>query len=294
MRSRTVTSVPVVITLIGLAAVLLLLGPLLALLLNIPWDRAVELVTAPAAVQSLTLSLSTALVSTLLCVVLGLPLSVWLVEFARRHPGWGQVVQLIVYAPLVLSPVVSGLALVFFWGRRGVLGSWLDDAGVQVAYTALAVIVVQVFVAIPFFVSTTTTALQGVPVVLQEAAALDGASRWQTMMRVLVPLSWPGIATGCVLSFARALSEYGATLTFAGNVAGETRTIPLLVELGLSANDMDRALGACIMLIGVYVLVVGGIAVIRMGVGGANGHKGINGHDRHGRAQSRRRARPEP
>src|SRR5699024_10134819 len=156
-------------------------------------------------------------------------------------------------------------------------GSWLDDAGVQVAYTSLAVIVVQVFVAIPFFVSTTTTALQGVPVVLQEAAGLDGASRWQTMMRVLVPLSWPGIATGCVLSFARALSEYGATLTFAGNVAGETRTIPLLVELGLSANDMDRALGACIMLIGVYVLVVGGIAVIRMGVGGANGHKGING-----------------
>ena len=98
---------------------------------------------------------------------------------------------------------------------------------------------------------------------LSEAAALDGASRWQTVRRVLVPVAWPGIAAGTVLSFARALSEYGATLTFAGNVAGETRTIPLLVELGLSANDMDRALGACIMLIGIYVFVVGGIAVVR-------------------------------
>ena len=260
MRSRTVTSVPVVITLIGLAAVLLLLSPLLALLLNIPWDRTVELVTAPAAVQSLTLSLSTALVSTLLCVVLGLPLSVWLVEFARRHPGWGQVVQLIVYAPLVLSPVVSGLALVFFWGRRGVLGSWLDDAGVQVAYTSLAVIVVQVFVSMPFFVSTTVTSLRGVPPVVYEAARVDGASRWQVLRHITVPLALPGIVVGTVLGFARALSEYGATLTFAGNVAGETRTIPLLIELGLSSNDMDQALGACILLLGIYVLVVGGVA----------------------------------
>jgi molybdate transport system permease protein len=268
VRTRAATSVPAAVSLIGLVAVLLLLGPLLSLLLNIPWGRAVELITEPAAVQSLTLSLSTALVATVLCMVLGVPLSLWMVQLTRRHPGWGQSVQLIVYAPLVFSPVVSGLALVFFWGRHGVLGGPLDNAGIQVAYTSLSVIVVQVFVSLPFFVSTTVTALRGIPPVLQEAAAIDGASRWQTIVRVLVPLAWPGIATGCILSFARALSEYGATLTFAGNVAGETRTIPLLIELGLSANDMDRALGACIMLIGVYVLVVGGIAVVRHRFGG--------------------------
>lgn len=264
MKRRSVTAVPATFALVALVAILLLLGPLVALLLNIPWDRAVELVTDAAAVQSLTLSLSTALTATALCVVLGLPLSLWLVELMRRHRGWGEAVQLIVFAPLVLSPVVSGLALVFFWGRNALVGGYLESIGIQVAYTSLAVIVVQVFVALPFFVSTTVTALRGIPVELAEAAALDGASRWQIIRRILVPIALPGIAAGMVLSFARALSEYGATLTFAGNVAGETRTIPLLVELGLSANDMDRALGACIMLIGVYVLVVGVIALTRM------------------------------
>jgi molybdate transport system permease protein len=258
-----VSGVPAALALVALAAVLVLLGPLVALLLNIPWTRAVELVTDPATVQSLTLSLSTALMSTVLCVVLGFPLSLWLVELVRRHPGRGDAVQVLVFAPLVLSPVVSGLALVFFWGRNGMVGQWLEGLGLHIAYTSPAVVVVQVFVALPFFVATTATALRGVPTVLTEAAALDGASRWQTVHRVLVPLAWPGMAVGVVLSFARALSEYGATLTFAGNVAGQTRTIPLLVELGLSANDMDRALGACLTLIGLYVVVVGGIVLVR-------------------------------
>lgn len=261
--SHPVTAVPAAVAGVALLSVLLLLGPLVALLLNIPWARAVELVTDPATVQSLTLSLSTALVATVLCVVLGLPLSLWLVELLRRHPRRGDVVQVVIFAPLVLSPVVSGLALVFFWGRRGLVGQWLEGLGLHVAYTSLAVVVVQVFVALPFFVATTATALRAIPTVVTEAAALDGASRWQTVTRVLVPLAWPGMAVGVVLSFARALSEYGATLTFAGNVAGETRTIPLLVELGLSANDMDRALGACLTLIGLYVVVVGGIALVR-------------------------------
>ncbi|WP_291477528.1 ABC transporter permease subunit [Corynebacterium sp.] len=267
VQSRTLRrargTVPVLLALIALVAVLLLLGPLVALLLNIPWHRAVALVSDPATVQSLTLSLSTALAATGLCVVLGFPLALWLVGLSRRHPGRGDAVQVVVFAPLVLSPVVSGLALVFFWGRRGIVGQWLDGLGVSVAYTSLAVVVVQVFVSLPFFVATTATALRGIPEVLTESAALDGASRWQTVRHILVPLAWPGMAVGTVLSFARALSEYGATLTFAGNVAGRTRTIPLLVELGLSANDMDRALGACLTLIGVYLVVVGGIALVR-------------------------------
>lgn len=258
MRQR---SVPAALVAVALVAVLLLLGPLVALLLNIPWDRAVELITADEATEAFGLSLTTALVSTVLCIVLGLPLSLWMVDMMRSHPRIGDALQLIIYAPLVLSPVVSGLALVFLWGRHGLAGEWLDDAfGLRVAFTSLAVIVVQVFVSMPFFVSTTVTSLRGVPSVVQEAARVDGASRWQVLRHITVPLALPGIVAGTVLGFARALSEYGATLTFAGNVAGETRTIPLLIELGLNSNDMDQALGACILLLGIYVLVVGGVA----------------------------------
>lgn len=258
MRRR---NVPAALVALSLVAVLLLLGPLVALLLNIPWDRAVELVTDDEATEAFGLSLTTAVVSTVLCVVLGLPLSLWLVDLVRRHPRAGDALTLLVYTPLVLSPVVSGLALVFFWGRHGLVGEWLDDAfGVRVAFTSLAVVVVQVFVSLPFFVSTTVTSLRTIPPVLAQAARVDGASRWQILWRITVPLAGPGIAAGTVLGFARALSEYGATLTFAGNVARETRTIPLLIELGLSSNDMDRALGACILLLGIYVLVVGGTA----------------------------------
>ncbi|AWT25434.1 Molybdenum transport system permease protein ModB [Corynebacterium provencense] len=258
---RAATAVPAALVVVAFVAVLFLLGPLVALLLNIPWARAVELVTGAGAVEAFGLSLTTAAVSTVLCIVLGLPLSLWLVELIRRRPPLGDAVTLVVYAPLVLSPVVSGLSLVFLWGRHGLIGEWLDMvAGVRVAFTPLAVIVVQVFVSLPFFVSTTVTSLRAVPAVVQEAARVDGASRWQVLGRITVPLAGPGIAAGTVLGFARALSEYGATLTFAGNVAGETRTIPLLIELGLSSNDMDQALGACILLLGIYVLVVGGIA----------------------------------
>src|SRR5699024_10615183 len=159
----------------------------------------------------------------------------------RRRPGLSQFIQLAVYAPLVLSPVVSGLALVFFWGRPGLLGPLLERAGWSVAYTTLGVVVVQVFVALPFVVATAVTALRSVPDSVQDAAAVDGANRSEVLRLVILPIAWPGIAVGLVLAFARSLGEYGATLTFAGNVAGRTRTLPLLIELGLSSNDMDRA-----------------------------------------------------
>ncbi|NLZ58073.1 MAG: ABC transporter permease subunit, partial [Corynebacterium sp.] len=139
-----------------------------------------------------------------------------------------------------------------------------DQLGIPIAFTTLAVVLTQVFVALPFFVSTVVTALRGIPVHFEEIAATEGATRWEIMARVIIPLCLPGIFTGMILGFARALGEYGATLTFAGNVAGVTRTIPLHIELGLSSNDMDKALGAVIMLLAVYVLVIGAIGVIRM------------------------------
>ena len=249
---------------LAIPAFALIAGPMLGLLLNIPWPKALQLVTAPEVLTSLGLSLSTAAIATALSGLFGVPLALWLARLQRRRPGLSQLIQLAVYAPLVLSPVVSGLALVFFWGRPGLLGLLLERAGWSVAYTTLGVVVVQVFVALPFVVATAVTALRSVPDSVQDAAAVDGASRSETLRLVILPIAWPGIAVGLVLAFARSLGEYGATLTFAGNVAGRTRTLPLLIELGLSSNDMDRALGACLVLLAVYVLVVGGIAGLRL------------------------------
>lgn len=245
-------------------ALLFLLGPVVALLFNIPWHRSWELLTQPESLQTLGLSLRTAVLATVICTLLGSPLALALHHHARNHPRWVAGIQVLVYAPLVLSPVVSGLALTFLWGRRGLLGQHLDQVGVQVAFTTTAVVITQVFVALPFFVSTVVTALRGIPVRFEEIAATEGATRWEVMWRVILPLSMPGVVTGMILGFARALGEYGATLTFAGNVAGVTRTIPLHIELGLSSNDMDQALGAVIMLLAVYVLIIGAIGVTRM------------------------------
>ncbi|WP_080792958.1 molybdate ABC transporter permease subunit [Corynebacterium pacaense] len=240
---------------------LVLIGPLLSLVLRIPWNRSPQLLSDPAALEAMGLSLCTAGIATVLCLLLGLPLALALHLCSRRYPRTATAVSLLVYAPLVLSPVVSGLALIFLWGRRGVIGAHL---GFDIAFTTTAVIVAQVFVALPFFVSTVSTALRGIPPSFEEIAATEGASRWQVLWRVVIPLSMPGILTGMVLGFARALGEYGATLTFAGNIAGTTRTVPLHIELALSSNDMDQALGAVIMLLAIYCLIIGAIGVVAM------------------------------
>lgn len=246
------------------AALLLIIGPILALLLRIPWARAVDLLSTAESIETAQLSIGTALLSTIICAVLGFPLALVLHLLERTRPRATSVITLLVYAPLVLSPVVSGLALTFLWGRRGLLGSWLDSFGISIAFNTSAVIFAQVFVALPFFISTVITALRGIPPRFEEIAATEGATRWEIMHKMIIPLAMPGIITGMILGFARALGEYGATLTFAGNVAGVTRTIPLHIELGLSSNDMDKALGAVIMLLSVYVFIIGGIAAVRM------------------------------
>ncbi|ALC04720.1 hypothetical protein CDES_01205 [Corynebacterium deserti GIMN1.010] len=245
-------------------ALVLIIGPIFALLLQIPWARSWELLTEPESLQTVRLSITTATLSTVVCAICGFPLALALHQFQRNHPKATSVITMLVYAPLVLSPMVSGLALTFLWGRRGLVGSWLNEVGIPITFTTTAVIFAQVFVALPFFVSTVTTALRGIPVQFEEIAATEGATRWEIMNKMIIPLAMPGIVTGMILGFARALGEYGATLTFAGNIAGVTRTIPLHIELGLSSNDMDKALGAVIMLLAVYVLIIGAIAALRM------------------------------
>lgn len=241
-------------------AVLVSAGPLAALAGRIPWTRVPELLGAPGALDSLRLSVLAALAATVLCALLGLPLALLLTRL--REGPFASLAAFAVYAPLVLSPVVSGLALVFFWGRRGVIGALLSAHGLSVAFTPWAVVLAQVFVALPFFVATAATALRAVPRELEELAATEGAGPWERLVRVALPIAAPGLWTAALLSFARAVGEYGATITFAGNVQDVTRTVPLRIDLALASDDMDAALGGCLMLLGVYAAVAALFALL--------------------------------
>lgn len=246
-------------------AVLVSAGPLAALAGRIPWTRVPELLGAPGALDSLRLSVLAALAATVLCALLGLPLALLLTRL--REGPFASLAAFAVYAPLVLSPVVSGLALVFFWGRRGVIGALLSSQGLSsqglsVAFTPWAVVLAQVFVALPFFVATAATALRAVPRELEELAATEGAGPWERLVRVALPIAAPGLWTAALLSFARAVGEYGATITFAGNVQDVTRTVPLRIDLALASDDMDAALGGCLMLLGVYAAVAAIFALL--------------------------------
>lgn len=237
----------------GLLALMLLGGPMLALLAAMPWGQLGTIFNEPAVLSSLWLSLGTAGISTLVCVLLGLPLAVLL---SRINGTALQLMRAIVVIPLVLSPVVSGLALIYFWGRRGMLGSLLEHWGLGIGFTPAAVVIVQVFVALPFFIVAALGSIESVSSDLELSAANAGASAGQILRHITLPLAAPGIIVGTLLAFARALGEYGATITFAGSVAGRTRTMPLQIELALNSNDPQAALGIALMLISIYLLVL--------------------------------------
>lgn len=237
----------------GVLALLILGGPLVALLLAMPWSELGTVFTQPEILKALWLSLATAGFSTLICVVLGLPLAVLL---SRINGLWLQVMRTVLVIPLVLSPVVSGLALIYFWGRRGIVGSLLEAADWGIGFSPMAVVLVQVFVALPFFAVAALSSIESVSTDLELAGANAGANAGQILRHITLPLAAPGIIVGTLLAFARALGEYGATITFAGSVEGRTRTLPLQIELALNSNDPQAALGIALMLIAIYLLVL--------------------------------------
>jgi molybdate transport system permease protein len=234
-------------------ATLFLVVPVIGLLGSTPWSRFLDVVTAPEARSALWLSLFTAVLATTLCVVLGLPLA-WVlarVEFPGRR-----LVRGLVTVPLVLPPVVGGVALLSALGRNGFVGRPLDEAfGVTIPYTTTAVVIAHTFVAMPFFVISAEGALRAVPAALETAASTLGADRWRTFCRVTLPLAVPGLAAGAILSFARSLGEFGATITFAGNYPGTTRTMPSEVYTALQ-GDRDTAVALSVVLLLVCVVVL--------------------------------------
>ncbi|WP_327035837.1 ABC transporter permease [Micromonospora ureilytica] len=233
----------------GLGLLFLVL-PLAGLLIRAPWTTLPERLTEPGALTALRLSVQTATLATALCLLLGVPLA-WMlarVEFPGRR-----LVRALVTVPLVLPPVVGGVALLLVFGRRGLVGGWLDATfGITLPFTTTGVVLAESFVAMPFLVIAVEGALRAADHRYEEAAATLGASRWTTFTHVTLPLVAPGLAAGAVLCWARALGEFGATITFAGNYPGRTQTMPLAVYLALE-TDVESAIVLSLVLLVVSV-----------------------------------------
>ena len=235
---------------LGLAFLVL---PLAGLVIRAPWSTMPQRLAEPGVLTAVRLSLQTATVATVVCLILGVPLA-WLlarVEFPGRR-----LVRALVTVPLVLPPVVGGVALLLVLGRKGIVGSWLDSTfGITLPFTTTGVVITEAFVAMPFLVIAMEGALRAADTRYEEAAATLGASRWTTFTHVTLPLVAPGIAAGAVLCWARALGEFGATITFAGNFPGRTQTMPLAVYLALE-TDLQSAIVLSLILLAVSVTIL--------------------------------------
>jgi molybdate transport system permease protein len=233
--------------------------PILALLGRAIVDGAVgETAGSSAVLSALGLSLATTLLSLLVTVAVGLPLAVVL---ARRSFAGKWLVEALVDLPIVLPPAVAGLALLLVLGRRGVLGGALEQAGIEVAFTAAAVVIAQVFVSAPFFVRSARAGIAAVDRDLEDAARVDGATEPRLFWAVTVPLAAPALAAGLVMSWARALGEFGATIMFAGNVIGRTQTLPLVVYSEFQGGDLDASIAAAATLV---VAALGVLLAVRL------------------------------
>lgn len=234
-------------------AVLYLVLPFVALLQRAPWTDLGELIGQPVVADALRLSITTALTATALSLVVGVPLA-WVLARAD-FPG-RSALRALVTLPMVLPPVVGGAALLFAFGRRGLLGGPVyDSTGFLLPFSIWGVVAANTFIAMPFLVLTVESGLRASDARYEEAAATLGASRWTTFRRITIPHALPSIIAGGVLCWARALGEFGATVTFAGNLQGRTQTMPLAVFLALE-SDRNAAIALSLVLIAVSLAVL--------------------------------------
>jgi molybdate transport system permease protein len=228
--------------------------PLLGLLLRAPWRDAARSLTEPDTLQALKLSLVASLSATGIALVLGVPMA-WI--YARVEFPGRALLRALTTLPMVLPPVVGGIALLLAFGRRGLFGSWLDTTfGITLPFTTAGVVMAETFVAMPFLILTVEAGLRSMDRRYEEAARTLGASRWRVFTRVTLPLIAPSLFAGAVLCWARALGEFGATITFAGNFPGITQTMPLAVYLLLETNqEASFILSLLLLLISLLVLI---------------------------------------
>ena len=244
----------------GLLVALLALPPL-ALVLRVSPARLLSRLAQPEVIEALRLSLITSAAATLVVVALGLPLAYFLVSSRLR---FRRLIETLVDLPMVLPPTVAGAGLLFAFGRAGILGGALGGFGVSLPFTTVAVILAQAFVSAPFFVSTLVAGLREVEPRYVEIAATLRARPSTVFVRVLLPLAMPSLLAGAGMCWARALGEFGATITFAGNLPGVTRTLPLAVYTALQ-SDLDSAVALAVVLLAVSFVVLIGLRLLPAG-----------------------------
>lgn len=251
--SRGVRRPPALVLAVAAVAAALFVAPLIGLLLRVPWSTLLEDLTTRESLDALRLSLICTTTAAALSVLLGLPLA-WVLA-RLRFPGRA-LLRGLVLLPLVLPPVVGGVALLSAFSRTGFVGRRLYDwFGVQLTFSTAGAVVAATFVALPFFVITAEAGLRAADRRYEDVAATLGAGRFTTFRRVTLPMVAPSFAAGAVLAAARALGEFGATITFAGNIAGRTRTLPLAIYMALQ-GDTDVAVGLSLLLLAVSLVVM--------------------------------------
>ena len=240
--------IPAPLLIPAVLGVVFLVLPLIGLVIRAPWSAIGPALAEPEVGQALRLSLLSATLATLASIVLGVPIA-WVL--ARSQARGRTMLRALVTVPLVLPPVVGGVALFLVLGRQGIVGSWLNENfGITIPFTTTAVVIAETFVAMPFLVISVEGALRAADARFEDVAATLGADRWTTFRRVTLPIIAPGVAAGAVLCWARALGEFGATITFAGNFPGTTQTMPLAVYLALQ-EDPEAAIVLSLVLLAV-------------------------------------------
>jgi len=241
----------VIVALAG-SAVLFVVLPLAALVWRSIQEHAWTLVPEDSVRQAASLSFTTTLTSMAIILTLGTPLAYIL---ARHNFTGRRFVSILIQLPIVLPPAVAGLALLITFGRRGLLGPTLDDMNIRIAFSREAVIMAQVFVAMPFYVRAAQVGFRNIHPEVEEAALVDGATVWGRFLRITLPLSRRALISGTLLSWARALGEFGATIMFAGNLQGRTQTMPLLIY-SVFERDINAAIWTAVVLVGLAFLVL--------------------------------------
>ncbi len=244
-RARRRTRRGLLLPALAMPMLVMLTLPLLALVLRVDVRSLLDNLGAETVRQALTLSVTTGSITTLLALLFGTPLALLL---GRRSFRGRIVLDTLVDLPIVLPPAVAGIALLLVFGRRGWLGPGLEILGVQVVFTPVAVVLAQLFVAAPFYIRAAAAGFAEIDTELEQAAALDGADEFAVFRHVTAALAWPAIAGGAVMTWARAIGEFGATIIFAGNFPGRTQTMPLAIYLGFE-RDLDLAVTLAFLLL---------------------------------------------
>jgi len=264
-RVATSVGLPRWIYLPAAVGALFVVVPLIAVAARVDWPHFWSLISSESSTTALMLSLKTAAASTTLCVLLGVPMALVL---ARSDAPLVRLARPLILLPLVLPPVVGGIALLYAFGRLGLIGEYLNAAGIQIAFTTTAVVLAQTFVSLPFLVIALEGAARTAGADYEVVAATLGARPTTVWWRVSLPLLAPGLISGAVLAFARSLGEFGATLTFAGSREGVTRTLPLEIYLQRE-SDADAAVALSLLLVAVAAVVVVGLGSRRLRGGDA-------------------------